>query len=82
MFLAPVPAVAEIAIALQAALFAAGQGRVVGVSDQQIAATAIHYATSLDQQGAVVHYEADFDHLAAWTTGLDARWIVPRGTLP
>ncbi|MFT4297268.1 MAG: PIN domain-containing protein [Micropruina sp.] len=82
VFLAPVPAVAEIAFRLQIALFAAGQGRAVGVSDLQIAATAIHYATALDRPVAVLHYDADFEQLARVASELDARWIVPRGTLP
>lgn len=82
VFLAPAPAVAEIAIGLQAALFTAGQGRAVGVSDLQIAATAIHYATALNRPVAVVHYDSDFEHLTRLATGLDARWIVPRGSVP
>lgn len=81
VFLPPVPAVADVAVQLQTRLFAAGQGRAVGVGDLQIAATAIHYSTSLDRPVTVVHYDTDFDHLARVARELDARWIVPRGSL-
>jgi predicted nucleic acid-binding protein len=30
---------------------------------------------------AVLHYDMDFEHIAA-TTGQPHAWIVPRGTLP
>jgi predicted nucleic acid-binding protein len=34
-----------------------------------------------EHHGAVVlHYDADFEHIAA-TTGQQQRWIVPRGTV-
>lgn len=79
VFLPPVPAVAERAIELQRRLFAAGQGRAVGVSDLQIAATALVHSDQ-HQQVIVVHYDSDFEHLAEVEPELRTRWIVPRST--
>lgn len=79
VILPPHPGVAEVALRIQAALFAAGIGRAVGVSDLQIAATAVHHS-SLARPVIVVHYDADFDHVAAVEPGFRSQWIVPRGT--
>lgn len=79
VFLPPVPAVADRAIELQRRLFAAGQGRAVGVSDLQIAATALVYSDQ-QQQVIVVHYDSDFERLAEVEPALRTRWIVPRST--
>jgi predicted nucleic acid-binding protein len=65
---------------LQARLFEAGVGRAVGVSDLQIAATAIRH-TSERTQVTVIHYDADFDHLVRVEPRLSARWIVPAGSV-
>ncbi|WP_298866185.1 PIN domain-containing protein [Microbacterium sp.] len=72
--------VAEIAIDLQSRLFAAGLGRAVGVSDLQIAATAIRH-TRGDRLVSVVHYDADFEQLAGIAPELHQQWIVPRGSV-
>jgi hypothetical protein len=54
---------------------ARGHHRASGVIDLLTAAVAEHH-------GAVIlHYDADFEHIAA-TTGQPHAWIVPRGTLP
>ncbi|MEJ1089678.1 hypothetical protein WDU99_15290 [Microbacterium sp. Mu-80] len=80
VFLPPDERVAGIAVDMQARLFAQGIGRSVGVSDLQIAATAIRH-TSVDQRVVVVHYDADFENIArVWPEFLH-RWIVPRGTV-
>ena len=79
--LAPAPEVADIAIAMQTALFAAGMGRAVGVSDLQIAATALHHARLSGRPAVVVHYDADFEHLSRVVPELTTRWIVPRGSV-
>lgn len=79
VILPPQPGVAEVALRIQAALFAAGIGRAVGVSDLQIAATALHHS-SLGRPVIVVHYDADFDHVAAVEPGFRSQWIAPRGT--
>ncbi|WP_159500397.1 PIN domain-containing protein [Microbacterium sp. 18062] len=79
VILPPHPGVAEVALRIQAALFAAGIGRAVGVSDLQISATAV-YHSSLARPVIVVHYDADFDHVAAVEPGFRSQWIVPRGT--
>ena len=63
-----------IAVALQGKLFEAGKGRSVGISDLQIAATALHY-THDEQPVIIVHYDADFDHLSSVEPALGTRWI-------
>lgn len=79
VILPPHPGVADVALRIQSALFASGIGRAVGVSDLQIAATAVHYSSPA-RPVIVVHYDADFDHVAAVEPGFRSRWIVPRGT--
>jgi predicted nucleic acid-binding protein len=80
VFLSPEPETAQIAISLQERLFAIGQGRAVGVSDLQIAATALHHSRH-GVQVVIVHYDSDFDHLAAMEPALLTRWIVPKGSI-
>jgi len=72
--------VARLAVDLQRRLFATGQGRSVGVSDLQIAATAIRRSTG-KQRVSVVHYDADFESVAAVEPTFSHRWIVPRGSV-
>jgi len=74
------PDVATLALSIQAALFRAGKGRAVGVSDLQIAATAIHHSTAANPV-VLVHYDRDFDHIASVEPRLNARWIVPPGSI-
>lgn len=78
IFLPPDERVAEIAIELQSRLFAAGMGRSVGVSDVQIAATAIRHSGPA-QSVTVVHYDADFENVARMWPEFAHRWIVPSG---
>jgi predicted nucleic acid-binding protein len=78
--LEPAPELMGIALNLQSKLFSAGKGRAVGVSDLQIAATALHYSTD-ERPVVVVHYDADFDHLGSMEPLLRAQWVVPRGTV-
>jgi hypothetical protein len=78
--LEPVPEVMGIALDLQGRLFGAGKGRSVGVSDLQIAATALHYDTE-ERPVFIVHYDGDFDHLVSVEPSLRTRWVVPRGSL-
>jgi predicted nucleic acid-binding protein len=60
---------------VQVRMAARGHHRAAGVIDLLTAAVAEHH-------GAVIlHYDADFEHIAA-TTGQPQAWIVPRGTLP
>lgn len=80
VMLSPAPELIELAAELQARLWRAGLGRAVGVSDIQIAATAIHASRDGDSV-TIVHYDHDFDHLAAVWPELRTRWIVPRGSL-
>lgn len=77
--LLPEPEITSIALRLQGALFNASRGRAVGVSDLQIAATAIYHSTP-DRPVVVVHYDADFDEVAAVEPSFRSDWIVPRGT--
>jgi predicted nucleic acid-binding protein len=81
IMLEPTPEVVELALSLQGKLFEAGTGRSVGVSDLQIAATALHYDRA-DQQVIIAHYDVDFDHLVSVEPALRTRWIVARGTVP
>lgn len=60
---------------VQALLAAKGQHRAAGVVDLLTAAAAEHYGAS------VLHYDADFDHIAA-VTRQAVDWIAPRGSEP
>jgi predicted nucleic acid-binding protein len=67
-------AVAERARDVQIRLAARGHHRAAGVVDLLTAAVAEHH-------GAVIlHYDADFEHIAA-ATGQPHAWIIPRGTI-
>jgi predicted nucleic acid-binding protein len=67
-------AIAERARDVQVRMAARGHHRSAGVIDLLTAAVAEHH-------GAVIlHYDADFDHIAA-TTGQPHAWVVPRGTI-
>lgn len=66
--------IAERARDVQVRMAARGHHRAAGVIDLLTAAVAEHH-------GAVVlHYDADFEHIAA-VTGQSHIWIVPRGTI-
>jgi predicted nucleic acid-binding protein len=66
--------IADRARDVQVRMAARGHHRAAGLIDLLSAAVAEHH-------GAVVlHYDADFEHIAA-TTGQPHKWIVPRGTL-
>jgi predicted nucleic acid-binding protein len=69
-----VPRIGVLARETRARLAEATQHRAAGVIDLLIAATAEHYGAT------VLHYDADFDHIAA-VTGQAMRWVVPRGSL-
>lgn len=61
---------------LQESLLGAGKLRAVGPTDLLIAGIALtHDAT-------VVHYDADYEHLASVAPRFRQAWIVPRGTVP
>jgi predicted nucleic acid-binding protein len=67
-------AIAERAREVQIRMAARGHHRAAGVIDLLTAAVAEHH-------GAVVlHYDADFEHIAA-STGQPTAWIVPRGSI-
>lgn len=67
--------IAERAREVQLRMAVRGHHRAAGVIDLLTAAVAEHH-------GAVVmHYDADFEHIAA-VTGQLHRWIVPRGSVP
>ena len=80
IFLPPDERVATLAIDLQRRLFEAGIGRSVGVSDLQIAATAIRHSHA-QQTITVVHYDAAFENLARVAPKFSHSWIVPRGSV-
>jgi predicted nucleic acid-binding protein len=67
-------AIADRAREVQLRMAGRGHHRAAGVIDLLTAAVAEHH-------GAVIlHYDADFEHIAA-TTGQPHAWIAPRGTL-
>ena len=73
--LPPTPQIAHRARQIQAMLARRSQHRAAGCADILTAAIAEHY-------GAIVlHYDTDFDHIAT-VSGLQTRWVVPRGTVP
>jgi predicted nucleic acid-binding protein len=80
MVLEPAPDIMRIAVGLQGKLFEARKGRSVGVSDLQIAATALHYTTE-ENPVIVAHYDSDFDHVASVEATLRTQWVVPKGTV-
>ncbi|MFJ3217095.1 PIN domain nuclease [Kitasatospora sp. NPDC086801] len=61
------------AIEVQALLTGAGNWRALSVADLVIAATAERHGAT------VLHYDGDYDMIAA-VTGQPAEWIVPPGT--
>lgn len=68
-------AIAERAREVQVRMAARGRHRAAGVVDLLTAAVAEHH-------GAVIlHYDADFEHIAA-TTGQAHAWVAPRGGIP
>jgi predicted nucleic acid-binding protein len=68
------PGIGERAKAVQLQLSRSSQHRPAGVIDLLTAATAEHYGAT------VLHYDADFDHIAG-VTRQGTRWVVPRGTV-
>lgn len=58
---------------VQAMLARRSQHRAAGIVDLITAATAEYHAA------IVLHYDSDFDHIAA-VTGQQVRWVVPRGS--
>jgi predicted nucleic acid-binding protein len=76
LYLPSSPAWDHIGLDIRAALWRIGKGRAAGVVDVAIAAVAA-------SAGAVVlHYDADFDHIAEAYPAFTARWIVARGSVP
>jgi predicted nucleic acid-binding protein len=59
---------------VQALLAVRSQHRAAGVMDLLTAAAAEHYGAS------VLHYDADFDHIAA-VTGQPTDWVAPQGSV-
>ena len=68
------PEICERARGVQAELARHSHHRTAGVIDLLTAAAAEHYGAS------VVHYDRDFDHIAA-VTHQPVRWVAPAGTL-
>lgn len=59
----------------QQILVSRGHHRGPGVADLVIAATARHH------NATVLHYDADFDAIAAAAPDLRTEWVVPRGSV-
>ena len=70
-----IESIADRARDVQVRMAARGHHRAAGVINLLTAAVAEHHGV------AVLHYDADFEHIAA-TTGQPQAWIVPRGTVP
>lgn len=68
------PSVALV-LSIQGALWDAGLARAVGAVDTIIAAYAIV------NEATVVHYDSDFEHVAAVRDDFRHQWIAPRGSL-
>lgn len=68
-------AIAERAREVQIRMAARGHHRAAGAMDLLTAAVAEHHGAVL------LHYDADFEHIAT-TTGQPHAWVAPRGTLP
>lgn len=66
--------IAERAREVQVRMAARGHHRAAGVIDLLTAAVAEYH------RAVILHYDADFEHIAA-TTGQAHAWIAPRGTL-
>lgn len=75
VFLPTPPSVDERIPEIRTALFAAGLGRSAGVIDVIIAAIA------LDHRTTVLHYDADFGHIAGVLPGFRQMWVAPAGSL-
>ncbi|MEV4417217.1 PIN domain nuclease [Catellatospora sp. NPDC049609] len=72
--LPPTPEIAQRAREIQAMLARRSRHRAAGCPDILTAAIAEHH-------GAIVlHYDSDFEHIAA-VSGLQTRWVVPRGSM-
>ncbi len=75
LYLESGPMVDVFAIDIRRSLHAHGTNRAVGALDVLLAATALaHHAV-------VVHYDADFDLIAAAHPTFHAEWATPRGTI-
>lgn len=70
----PVSPTSERVLDIQQALWTNGLLRAAGATDTVIAA----YAIAND--AAVLHYDSDFEHIAAAIPGFQHHWIVPRGS--
>lgn len=67
--------IADRAREVQVRMAARGHHRAAGVIDLLTAAVAEHH------NAVVLHYDADFEHIAA-TTRQQHMWVAPRGSLP
>jgi len=68
-----IDAIAQRAREVQTLMADRGHHRAAGIVDLLTAAAGEHYGA------AVVHYDADFDHIAT-VTGQTVKWIVPQGS--
>lgn len=68
------PDVGARVLAVQGLLARRSQHRAAGIVDLLTAATGEHHGAT------VLHYDSDFDHIAA-VSGQAAAWVVPRGSV-
>lgn len=69
------PQTHEVATAIQRALWAGGKVRAAGAMDTLIAAVAVEHHAEL------LHYDADYEHIASVEPQLQTRWAVQRGSV-
>jgi predicted nucleic acid-binding protein len=69
------PDIDQVILDIRAALCNVRTGRAAGVIEVALAATAIHAGAT------VLHYDSDFDRIAAAYPQFSAAWVVPRGSV-
>ena len=71
----PTTATHEIAMSIQGKLWRGGKVRAAGAIDTLVAALAIEHGAT------VIHYDADYEHIASVEPRLSHEWVAPRGSL-
>lgn len=71
----PTPATHELALAIQVALWRGGKVRAAGAFDTLIA------AITVEHDATVLHYDRDFEHIAAVLPGFKQEVVAPFGSI-
>ncbi|MGQ0575415.1 MAG: PIN domain-containing protein [Pseudonocardia sp.] len=75
LYLPFAPDLDRIIVDIRTALWTAGTGRAAGVIDVALAAVAVHAGAT------VLHYDRDFDRIAAAYPRFGSRWVVTAGSV-